>query len=301
MQNNHTLVTAPKVASSPPSMNYYDPGGHGHFYAQQASPVHRQYLPAAPLHPTMDPSMAAAAAAVNIDLTSSLPPLSHMLPAPCDSHSQQKTRINAPENQRNGSYDNSFYMMQHPLSLSNNGAPLLSLTPSVRSQHLPSPPTSVIDGVLMTGDGPYTNNNQKVFSFVPLPGVQQKKRPRRKYHEVERLYKCNFQNCTKSYGTLNHLNAHVSMQKHVSLFIFHFPSYSPSYFRALKDNLLNLKNFARCGENKNVKIRCVKSHKKNITQTVFILLQTLYLIGCHLPTIIITIVTLNNKLFMPNY
>ncbi|ORE23243.1 hypothetical protein BCV71DRAFT_147122, partial [Rhizopus microsporus] len=54
----------------------------------------------------------------------------------------------------------------------------------------------------------------KVFSFVPLPGVQQKKRPRRKYHEVERLYKCNYQNCTKAYGTLNHLNAHVSMQKH---------------------------------------------------------------------------------------
>lgn len=235
MQNNHTLVTAPKVASSPPSMSYYDPGGHRHFYAQQASPVHRQYLPAAPsLHPTMDPSMAAAAAAVSIDLTSSLPPLSHMLPAPCDSHSQQKTRINAPENQRNGSYDNSFYMMQHPLSLSNNGAPLLSLTPSVRSQHLPSPPTSVIDGVLMTGDGPYTNNNQKVFSFVPLPGVQQKKRPRRKYHEVERLYKCNFQNCTKSYGTLNHLNAHVSMQKHVSLFIFSFSFLFTFFFQGLK-------------------------------------------------------------------
>jgi hypothetical protein len=90
--------------------------------------------------------------------------------------------------------------------------------------HLPSPPTSVIDGVLIADpnnhqhviNGGITNNSQKVFSFVPLPGLNQKKRPRRKFHEVERLYQCNFQDCTKSYGTLNHLNAHVSMQRHVS-------------------------------------------------------------------------------------
>lgn len=90
--------------------------------------------------------------------------------------------------------------------------------------HLPSPPTSVIDGVLVADpnnhqhvvNGGITNNSQKVFSFVPLPGLNQKKRPRRKFHEVERLYQCNFQDCTKSYGTLNHLNAHVSMQRHVS-------------------------------------------------------------------------------------
>jgi transcription factor CON7 len=41
-----------------------------------------------------------------------------------------------------------------------------------------------------------------------------KKRPRRRYDEVERLYACNYQGCPKSYGTLNHLNAHVAMQKH---------------------------------------------------------------------------------------
>lgn len=58
---------------------------------------------------------------------------------------------------------------------------------------------------------------QKTFSFVPLPGINHKKRPRRKYHEVERLYHCNYPGCTKAYGTLNHLNAHVSMQNHVSL------------------------------------------------------------------------------------
>ncbi|KAL0077938.1 hypothetical protein J3Q64DRAFT_1646438 [Phycomyces blakesleeanus] len=57
-------------------------------------------------------------------------------------------------------------------------------------------------------------DQSKVFSFVSLPGVNQKKRPRRKYHEVERLYQCNFPDCTKAYGTLNHLNAHVCMQGH---------------------------------------------------------------------------------------
>ncbi|KAI7847186.1 hypothetical protein BDC45DRAFT_418001, partial [Circinella umbellata] len=69
--------------------------------------------------------------------------------------------------------------------------------------------------------------SQKVFSFVPIPGVNHKKRPRRKYHEVERLYHCSFPGCTKSYGTLNHLNAHVSMQNHG-------PKRLPSEFKELR-------------------------------------------------------------------
>ena len=66
----------------------------------------------------------------------------------------------------------------------------------------------------------------KIYSFVAIPGTNQKKRPRRRYDEIERLYHCNWPGCTKSYGTLNHLNAHVSMQKHVSylvLFFFFLP------------------------------------------------------------------------------
>jgi hypothetical protein len=62
------------------------------------------------------------------------------------------------------------------------------------------------------------SKRQKVFSFVSLPGINQPKRPRRRYDEIERLYHCNWAGCNKSYGTLNHLNAHVSMQKHVSYF-----------------------------------------------------------------------------------
>ncbi|KAG9002161.1 hypothetical protein FRB93_011787 [Tulasnella sp. JGI-2019a] len=54
----------------------------------------------------------------------------------------------------------------------------------------------------------------KTYSFVSLPGNTIKKRPRRRYEEIERLYKCNFEGCSKSYGTLNHLNAHVHMQRH---------------------------------------------------------------------------------------
>ncbi|KAG0157097.1 hypothetical protein PDIDSM_4281 [Penicillium digitatum] len=54
----------------------------------------------------------------------------------------------------------------------------------------------------------------KVYSFVPIPGAQQHKRPRRRYEEIERMYKCGWNGCEKAYGTLNHLNAHVTMQSH---------------------------------------------------------------------------------------
>ncbi|KAJ7574460.1 hypothetical protein C8J56DRAFT_802900, partial [Mycena floridula] len=56
--------------------------------------------------------------------------------------------------------------------------------------------------------------NSKTYSFVSLPGNTVKKRPRRRYDEIERLYQCSYPDCTKAYGTLNHLNAHVTMQKH---------------------------------------------------------------------------------------
>ncbi|KAG6821199.1 hypothetical protein H0H93_004019 [Arthromyces matolae] len=58
------------------------------------------------------------------------------------------------------------------------------------------------------------DNNSKTYSFVALPGNTVKKRPRRRYDEIERLYQCSWPDCNKAYGTLNHLNAHVTMQKH---------------------------------------------------------------------------------------
>jgi hypothetical protein len=51
-------------------------------------------------------------------------------------------------------------------------------------------------------------------TFVPIGGAVPKKRPRRRFDEIERLYRCGWAGCEKSYGTLNHLNAHVSMQQH---------------------------------------------------------------------------------------
>lgn len=60
------------------------------------------------------------------------------------------------------------------------------------------------------------SSTEKIYSFVAIPGTNQKKRPRRRYDEIERLYHCSWPSCSKAYGTLNHLNAHVSMQKHVS-------------------------------------------------------------------------------------
>ena len=65
---------------------------------------------------------------------------------------------------------------------------------------------------------PYQHPHQlsQVYSFVPIPGAQQHKRPRRRYEEIERMYKCGWQGCEKAYGTLNHLNAHVTMQSHGS-------------------------------------------------------------------------------------
>ncbi|KAH8743995.1 hypothetical protein F5883DRAFT_634318 [Diaporthe sp. PMI_573] len=54
----------------------------------------------------------------------------------------------------------------------------------------------------------------QVYSFVPIPGAQQHNRPRRRYEEIERMYKCGWNGCEKAYGTLNHLNAHITMQSH---------------------------------------------------------------------------------------
>lgn len=219
MIQNNNIVTAPRVPSSP-SVNYYDPRGHPFYAHQQSAPVHNNHYlnTSAPLHSTVNSTAAvaaaaAAAAAVGVDLNTSLPPLSRLLP-PTANDSRTVRSQGVYKTPPLGHRFDDVYMVHQHLPYNDVFHP-----PSVRSHQLPSPPTSVIDSVMMSGDA-LTNHHQKVFSFVPLPGVQQKKRPRRKYHEVERLYKCNYQNCTKAYGTLNHLNAHVSMQKHASIHFY---------------------------------------------------------------------------------
>jgi hypothetical protein len=78
------------------------------------------------------------------------------------------------------------------------------------------PPTSIIRTTAPTPQQQLVDDQQKIYSFVPLDVIFQQKRPRKKFNEVERLYSCIYLNCTKAYGTLNHLNAHVTMQGHVS-------------------------------------------------------------------------------------
>jgi hypothetical protein len=73
-----------------------------------------------------------------------------------------------------------------------------------------STPTSAAPAGARPGQHPLS----QVYSFVPIPGAQQHKRPRRRYEEIERMYKCGWNGCEKAYGTLNHLNAHVTMQSH---------------------------------------------------------------------------------------
>lgn len=75
----------------------------------------------------------------------------------------------------------------------------------------PMTPTS---GVFQQAPSAPPQRPNQVYSFVPIPGSQQHKRPRRRYEEIERMYKCGWNGCEKAYGTLNHLNAHVTMQGH---------------------------------------------------------------------------------------
>ncbi|KAJ5232933.1 Zinc finger C2H2 [Penicillium chermesinum] len=71
--------------------------------------------------------------------------------------------------------------------------------------HYPSPATTVGSP---SPASPAGSRPGQVYSFVPIPGAQQHKRPRRRYEEIERMYKCGWNGCEKAYGTLNHLNAH---------------------------------------------------------------------------------------------
>ncbi|KAJ6555747.1 hypothetical protein B0H10DRAFT_2241248 [Mycena sp. CBHHK59/15] len=85
----------------------------------------------------------------------------------------------------------------------------------------PSPPgtgtssSSTAPATLPAGQSSSPDSgNKRTYSFVALPGNAVRKRPRRRYDEIERLYHCSWPECNKAYGTLNHLNAHVQMQKH---------------------------------------------------------------------------------------
>lgn len=62
--------------------------------------------------------------------------------------------------------------------------------------------------------GPLPCNHSQDYTFAPILRAQQNKRPRRRYEEIERMYKCGWNGCEKAYGALNHLSAHVAIQLH---------------------------------------------------------------------------------------
>ncbi|KAF9105780.1 hypothetical protein BGX27_009439 [Mortierella sp. AM989] len=120
----------------------------------------------------------------------------------------------------------------HPSQISPGNSPYAqpliadphSFTPPQQHQHLQQHQQL---GAAWLSEGDGGQNGSKTYSFVPLSGVNTKKRPRRRFDEIERLYVCNWAECEKAYGTLNHLNAHVSMQKHG-------PKRHPSEFKELR-------------------------------------------------------------------
>eukprot|EP00158_Paraphelidium_tribonemae_P002914 Partr_v1_DN25777_c2_g1_i3_m74859 putative C2H2 transcription factor (Con7) len=62
------------------------------------------------------------------------------------------------------------------------------------------------------------NNNHYHHSSYPhaksAAMLDRQRRKRRKFDEINRIYKCSWHGCSKSYGTLNHLNHHIHLQGH---------------------------------------------------------------------------------------
>jgi hypothetical protein len=101
----------------------------------------------------------------------------------------------------------------HPGSAGLYGQPRPDWTGYAQQHGTPITPGHHVFPQTPTSASSQARPNQ-VYSFVPIPGAQQHKRPRRRYEEIERMYKCGWNGCEKAYGTLNHLNAHVTMQSH---------------------------------------------------------------------------------------
>lgn len=73
-----------------------------------------------------------------------------------------------------------------------------------------------------------THHHQQHFQHLQQATQPKKKRPRRKANEMERLYACNYKSCKNSYGTLNHLNAHITFKRHG-------PKRKPEEFKQIRE------------------------------------------------------------------
>ncbi|VUG18962.1 DEBR0S4_07030g1_1 [Brettanomyces bruxellensis] len=107
--------------------------------------------------------------------------------------------------------------------------------------------------------GAYAPQDYAVRGAQMFPVVRPKKRKRKKYNEVERFYKCNYKNCTKAYGTLNHLNCHIMLQKHGKKRL-------PSEFKELRERLKKRRRMqrekARLEKEKDERLRLEEEEKR---------------------------------------
>lgn len=66
---------------------------------------------------------------------------------------------------------------------------------------------------------PHSQPQPQIEDHVETSSIQTKPflrrgKTRRRYCEIERIYQCEWNGCDKAYGTLSHLNAHVTARKH---------------------------------------------------------------------------------------
>lgn len=155
----------------------------------------------------MDPVAAAAAAVAANDFSANLP-LDSIYNMPPTVASMDQTVTAAPSSMYLSNYDPNLMQQPPAAALVMQQAPLQPQPQA--QQHQQQQRARQLSSSS-------TSSAEKQYSFVAIPGTNQKKRPRRRYDEIERLYHCTWPGCSKAYGTLNHLNAHVSMQKHVSV------------------------------------------------------------------------------------
>lgn len=90
-----------------------------------------------------------------------------------------------------------------------NSAAVPRTTAPVKSKPKAAPAPKAAEGDSDPDDDSGPPAEREISAVTGRP-----KRPRRKFEEVERNYVCNFEECGKAYGTLNHLNAHVLSQNH---------------------------------------------------------------------------------------
>lgn len=87
------------------------------------------------------------------------------------------------------------------------------------------------------------------------------KRHRKKFNEIERYYKCNYENCDKAYGTLNHLNTHITIQGHGK-------KRSPNEFselrKLLKQKRINSNSNSSSSSNSSSNLISTANNKKQI-------------------------------------